>query len=114
MCFAQSTLRGTLEQSNLLSRSQTFEGFAYATPERNRVFGGPGHNATVHYLYDQIAGLSDYYTVEYQPFVALYSSGSASVVVNGADQEASLLTYSPSGIFSEPLVAVANLGCNAV
>ena len=78
------------------------------------MFGGPGHNATVNYLYDQIAGLGDYYTVEFQPFVELYSSGSASVVVDGADQEASLLTYSPSGQFSETLVAVANLGCNAV
>ncbi|KAI4176358.1 MAG: hypothetical protein LQ343_001097 [Gyalolechia ehrenbergii] len=106
-------LRRVLLRSNLLAKSQTLEGFAYATPERNRVFGGPGHNATVNYLYDQVAALGGYYNVELQPFVELYTSGSASVKVAGADQGASLFTYSPSGNFSEPLVAVANFGCEA-
>lgn len=90
------------------------EGFAYATEKRNRVFGSPGHNSTVNYLYDQIAALSDYYTVELQPFVELYSAGSATVVANGEDQGAALLTYSPSGVFSENVVAIANFGCEAV
>lgn len=107
-------MRATIDQANLLSKSQTLEGFAYATKERNRVFGSPGHNATVNYLYGQIAALSDYYTVELQPFVELYSAGSASLAANGGEQEASLLTYSPSGEFSEPLIAVANFGCEAV
>lgn len=112
--FSQSGLRAGIQQANLLAKSQTLEAFAYATQERNRVFGSPGHNATVNYLYDQIAALNDYYTVEFQPFVELYSAGSASVAANGADQGAGLFTYSPSGEFSETLVPVANFGCEAV
>ncbi|KAI4187621.1 MAG: hypothetical protein L6R41_002688 [Letrouitia leprolyta] len=106
-------LRRVLLRSNLLAKSKILEGFAYATPERNRVFGGTGHNATVNYIYDQIKALSGYYNVELQPFVELYSAGNASVKVAGADQGATLFTYSPSGTFSEPLVAVANVGCDA-
>lgn len=103
-----------LLRSNLLAKSKILEGFAYDTPERNRVFGSPGHNNTVNYLYDQITALEDYYSVQFQPFVELFTAGSASVVANGEDQEAALFTYSPSGEFSKPLVNVANLGCNAV
>lgn len=77
------------------------------------MFGGPGHNATVNYLYDTVAAL-DYYDVRFQPFVELYTDGNASLKVNGVDQGAKLFTYSPSGKFSEALVSVANLGCNAV
>ncbi|KAL8870005.1 MAG: hypothetical protein Q9174_003847 [Haloplaca sp. 1 TL-2023] len=106
-------LRRVLLRSNLLAKSKTLEGFAYATPERNRVFGGTGHNATVNYLYDQVAALGDYYDVEFQPFVELYTAGNATVNVAGEDQEAGLFTYSPGGEFSLPLVAVANQGCEA-
>ena len=63
--YLQNQLRRVLLRSNLLGKSKTLEGFAYATPERNRVFGGPGHNATVNYLYDQIAALGNYYDVEF-------------------------------------------------
>ena len=103
-----------LLRSNLLAKARILEGFAYATPERNRVFGSPGHNATINYLYDQIAALSDYYTVELQPFVELYTAGNASLKVDGVDQGAALFTYSPSGQFIQPLIAVANNGCVAV
>ena len=61
-----------------------------------------------------MAALGGYYNVEFQPFVETYSAGNASVKVAGADQGASLFTYSPPGKFNEPLVAVANLGCDAV
>lgn len=77
------------------------------------MFGGPGHNATVNYIHNTVASL-EYYDVEFQPFVALYTNGNASLKVNGADQGASLFTYSTSGKFSEALVPVANLGCSAV
>ncbi|KAL8913926.1 MAG: hypothetical protein Q9171_001311 [Xanthocarpia ochracea] len=106
-------LRRVLLRSNLLAKSKTLEGFAYATPERNRVFGSPGHNATVNYLYDQIVALGDYYDVELQPFVELYTDGTATLKVNGVDQEAGLFTYSPSGKFTQPLVSVSNFGCGA-
>ncbi|KAI4185000.1 MAG: hypothetical protein LQ346_006005 [Caloplaca aetnensis] len=101
----QNQLRRVLLRSNLLAKSKVLEGFAYATPERNRVFGGTGHNATVNYLYDQVAALGGYYDVKFQPFVETYSAGNATVKVAGADQDAKLFTYSPSGKFTEPLVA---------
>ncbi|KAL8832918.1 MAG: hypothetical protein Q9170_004665 [Blastenia crenularia] len=107
-------LRRVLLRSNLLAKSKILENFAYTTAQRNRVFGGPGHNATVNYIYDQITALGGYYNVEFQPFVELYSAGNASVKVDGADQGAQLFTYSPSGAFFKPLVAVANFGCDAI
>lgn len=110
----QNLLRRVLLRSNLLAKSRILEGFAYATPERNRVFGGPGHNATINYLYDQIAALGDYYDVKLQPFVELYTAGNASLKVGGVDQKAGLFTYSPSGKFIQPLILVANNGCVAV
>lgn len=105
-------MRRLIQESDLLAKSKVLEGFAYATPERNRVFGGAGHNATVNYLYDTVAALNSY-DVEFQSFVELYTDGNASLKVNGVDQGAKLFTYSTSGKFSEALVPVANLGCNA-
>ncbi|KAL8786759.1 MAG: hypothetical protein Q9213_002580 [Squamulea squamosa] len=107
-------LRRGLLRSNLLAKSDILEGFAYATPERNRVFGGPGHNATINYIYDQIASLGGYYDIQFQPFVELYTAGNASLKVGGIDQGAGLFTYSPSGRFTQPLVLVANFGCAAL
>jgi hypothetical protein len=78
------------------------------------VFGSPGHNFTALYLYDQISQLEEYYDVEYQPFIETYSGGSASLVVNGESQNASLMTYAPNGQVEAAFVAVSNLGCNAV
>lgn len=58
--------------------------------------------------------LEEYYDVEYQPFIETYSGGSASLVVNGESQNASLMTYAPNGQVEAAFVAVSNLGCNAV
>lgn len=110
----QNRLRRVLLRSNLLAKAKILEGFAYATPERNRVFGSPGHNATVNYLYDQVTALGGYYDVEIQPFVELYSRGSATATVSGQALDAGIFTYSPAGKFTEQLVAVANFGCDAV
>jgi hypothetical protein len=98
----------------LLERAMTLEKFAYSTPERNRLWGGSAHNSTVQYLYNTIAALNDYYTVEYQPFVEIHYNGTAAVSVNGTDQHALPLTYSPPGKINQPLVVVANEGCNIV
>ncbi|KAI9680665.1 MAG: Leucyl aminopeptidase yscIV [Caeruleum heppii] len=106
-------LRRVLTRSALIADAKTLEGFAYATPERNRAFGGTGHNATVNWIYNRIAELSDYYTVEFQPFVEQYSDGSAKFVAGGKDQGAELFTYAPSGSVTQDIVPVANLGCNA-
>ena len=100
--------------NELLEKGETLLGFAYESPTRNRVIGSPGHNATVNYLANSLRDLGDYYTVEVQPFKALYSGGSAQLTVDDESQGASLMTYSPSGTITETLAAVANFGCNAV
>lgn len=112
--FSINDLRSQIDIEDLLADSQTLEDFAYATSERNRVFGSPGHNATVNFLFDELSSLDDYYTVSLQPFEALFSDGDESFTVNGADQNATLFTYTPSGLLVDtPIVAVSNLGCEA-
>ncbi|KAF2188792.1 Zn-dependent exopeptidase, partial [Zopfia rhizophila CBS 207.26] len=78
----------------------------------NRAFGGKGHNATVDWLYDTLTGL-DYYDVTKQEFVELFSGGKATLSANGVDYKPGLMTYTPSGTVSAPLVVVSNLGCVA-
>ncbi|PNS20312.1 Leucine aminopeptidase 1 [Sphaceloma murrayae] len=106
-------LQADIKQRALLRRSQKLQEIAYASPERNRVFGSVGHNATTKYLFDTIAELERYYTVEYQYFVETFSGGDATLSVNNASQPAALFTYAPNGKVTAPLVAVSNLGCNA-
>lgn len=77
-----------------------------------RVFGSPGHDATVEYLFEELSKL-DYYDVSKQEFVELFSGGSGSLSVNGEEYEAALLTYTPNGDATGSLVAVENLGCEA-
>lgn len=109
------TLQAAITQEALLSRAQTLQDLAYASPERNRVFGSEGHNATTDYLYNTIAALGDYYTVEFQHFVETFFGGNVTLTTadGQAVPDASLLTYSPSGHVIRPLVAVSKLGCNA-
>lgn len=107
-------MRKIIDSSDLWEKAKILEGFAYSTPERNRVFGSPGHNSTLNWIYNSIKALGDYYDVEFQPFVELYTNGNASVKADGVDLTASILQYSPSGKLSEKLVPVANLGCNSV
>lgn len=112
--FTREELRASINLDDLRADAQTLEDFAYSTPERNRVFGSPGHNATVNWLYDELSSLDGYYSVSLQPFEALFSSGNESFTVNGADQNATLLTYTPSGTaLNTAIIAISNLGCNA-
>ncbi|KAL9112651.1 MAG: hypothetical protein Q9187_007747, partial [Circinaria calcarea] len=105
-------LRRVLLRSNLLAKANVLQGFADATPEKNRLVGGAGHIATVDYLYDTLAAL-DYYDVQRQEFTVLISEGSANFTVGGKSQGAQLMTFSTSGAVSKELVPVSNLGCNA-
>ncbi|KAK0614759.1 aminopeptidase Y [Immersiella caudata] len=78
----------------------------------NRVFGSPGHEATVDYLIDTLSALN-YYNVTKQPFTELFSDGSAEFVVGGSAIDARIMTYTPAGTFDRPIVAASNLGCTA-
>ncbi|KAF5019403.1 hypothetical protein F66182_8603 [Fusarium sp. NRRL 66182] len=96
---------------DLLAGAQKLQDFAEAN-DNTRVFGGAGHNATVDYLYRTLKA-TNYYNVVKQPFTELYSAGTASLSVAGEDVAANIMTYTPAGEATGPLVRVANLGCAA-
>ncbi|KAI0120969.1 hypothetical protein BJ170DRAFT_715140 [Xylariales sp. AK1849] len=103
-------LQDLINIEDLLAGSQKLQDIADAN-DGNRAFGSTGHNATVDYLYDTLSAL-DYYDVIKQPLVQLLFGGNTSLLVGDVDYEASVMTYSPSGIASAPLVLVSNVGCN--
>ncbi|KAK8205723.1 hypothetical protein IWZ01DRAFT_52635 [Phyllosticta capitalensis] len=110
-----ASLQAAISEEALLSKAADLQEIAYATPDRNRVFGSKGYNGTVDWLVSLLSAppYSDYYDVSTQPFQAEYSAGNATLFVENEDQGASLMTYSPSGSVSAPLVQVSNLGCSA-
>lgn len=103
-------LQSLISLDVLLAGAKQLQAFADAYPGSNRVFGSPGHNDTVNFLYETLAATS-YYDVSLQEFVELFSGGNASLSTNGEEQEATLLTYTPSGSANAPLIAAQNLGC---
>ncbi|KAF2155446.1 Zn-dependent exopeptidase [Myriangium duriaei CBS 260.36] len=106
-------LQADIKESALLHRSQKLQDIANSSPGHNRVFGSVGHNATTKYIYDSIASLGDYYTVEYQYFVETFSGGNVTLSVDDSPVAASLFTYAPNGRVEGTAVVVKNLGCNA-
>lgn len=107
-----AALQDLIKLEDLLAGSRKLQDFADAN-NGTRVFGSLGHNLTVDYLYDTLKGL-DYYEVFKQPFVELFYTGSASLVIDEVDYDAGIMTYSPSGSASAPLVLVSNVGCDAI
>ncbi|KAH8821348.1 putative leucine aminopeptidase 2 [Xylogone sp. PMI_703] len=103
-------LRRVLLRSELLAKAQTLEGFAYSTPQRNRVIGSPGHEATINWVVDSLKAL-DYYNVTTQLFTV--PLGTSSFTAGGVTYESILMTFTPAGNPVAPLVAVPNLGCEA-
>lgn len=99
----------------LLERAQKLEDFAYASEQRNRLIGTPGHNDTINYIYDTLNALDGYYDVELQPFDTLVQeSGDFAFSVGDQAYETAEMEFSPSGDVTAPLVVVNNLGCEAV
>ncbi|KAH7030608.1 aminopeptidase Y [Microdochium trichocladiopsis] len=105
-------LQSLINLDDLLAGSQKLQDFADANGG-NRAFGGGGHNATVDWLYDTLQA-TGYFDVVKQPFVELFSAGSATLTVAGEEFTPGVMTYSPAtdGTVSAPIVAVSNLGCN--
>ncbi|KAL2070124.1 hypothetical protein VTL71DRAFT_14804 [Oculimacula yallundae] len=103
-------LRRLMLRSELLAKAKKLEGFAYATTERNRLIGTPGHNATITWIHDTIAAFPDYYTVSLQPF-DLALGISANLTVNAAPLEVFAVGLSPGGSVGGSLVHIPNLGC---
>ncbi|EER44614.1 aminopeptidase [Histoplasma capsulatum H143] len=97
---------------DLMAGAKKLEGIAYATPERNRVFGTKAHNDTVDYLVRELQR-THYYDVVKQQQIHLWSMSNATFKVNGKDTEVTPMTYSPSGQSKADIVLVNNLGCVA-
>ncbi|TDZ19770.1 putative leucine aminopeptidase 2 [Colletotrichum orbiculare MAFF 240422] len=106
------SLQDLITIEDLLAGSQSLQDIADAH-EGNRAFGGGGHNATVDWLVEELEKL-DYYDVYKQPFTETFSGSKLSLSVDGSAVDALPMTYTPGGTVSgAPLVAVANLGCDA-
>ncbi|OAX81393.1 hypothetical protein ACJ72_04265 [Emergomyces africanus] len=97
---------------DLMAGAKKLQDLAYATPERNRVFGTKAHNDTVDYLIRELKK-TRYYDVTKQEQVHLWSMSNATLKVNGEDKEVSPMTYGPSGETNTDIVLVNNLGCVA-
>jgi len=111
-------LKADITRDNLLAGAQQLEDFAYASEERNRFIGSPGHNDTIYWLKETLESLDGYYNVSLQEFftVAQINGTINAFTVEGATPpEGSylLFDYSASGNVTAPLVPVSNLGCNA-
>lgn len=100
-----------LLRSELLKKGQTLQDFAYATEGRNRYIGSQGHNSTVNWLIDTLSA-TGYYDIEKQSFTV--PDASASLSVNNVTYEAAPMTFTAAGAPTGSLVAVANIGCDAV
>ncbi|KAG2412996.1 hypothetical protein HFD88_010555 [Aspergillus terreus] len=102
-----------IKLKDLLKGSQKLEDFAYAYPERNRVFGGKAHQDTVNWIYNELKK-TGYYDVYKQPQVHLWSNAEQSLTVDGEAIDATTMTYSPSlKETTAEVVVVPGLGCSA-
>ncbi|KAH7073663.1 hypothetical protein BKA63DRAFT_472031 [Paraphoma chrysanthemicola] len=111
-------LKADITVENLLAGAQQLEDFAYASEERNRLIGSPGHNDTIYWIKDTLEALDGYYNVSLQEFftVAQLNGTINTFTVDGeTPPEGSFLLfdYSATGNVTAPLVVVNNLGCNA-
>ncbi|PWN53413.1 Zn-dependent exopeptidase [Violaceomyces palustris] len=106
-------LRNGVKRKALLDGSRKLQEIAYATSERNRVFGSPGHKATVEYIQSELGKTGDYFDVSLQPFTATYAEHSAEVAIDNQPVKSVTFTYSPNGNFQDvEVVNINNLGCD--
>ncbi|CDW99665.1 hypothetical protein [Sporisorium scitamineum] len=99
-------LRHDIKRKDLLSGARKLQSLAYATSERNRVFGSPGHKATVSFIEDEIRKAGDYYDVHLQPFTATYAQHSSELAIDNQPTKSVTFTYSPNGQFNDTKVVV--------
>ncbi|KAK5788080.1 hypothetical protein VI817_009038 [Penicillium citrinum] len=105
-------LSSRIHLEDLLKGSQQLEDFAYAYPERNRVFGSAAHNDTVDFIYRELKR-TGYYDVWKQPQVHTWTTADSSLKFNGDSIDATVMTYSPSVNVNAEVEVIANLGCTA-
>lgn len=106
-------MRKRIEVKALEEKAHLFERFAYDSPDKNRVIGSEGHQATIDYITNTIKQFPKYYDVYQQP-MPLSVGVSANLTVNGKDVAVDAVGLAPGGSASGPLVAIPNLGCEEV
>jgi hypothetical protein len=109
-------LRRILTRKDLLKQAETLQSFANApNAGGNRGFGGPGHNATINYIYDTISKLDQYYNVYFQPFTESYSAAKGTFTVENDNVVFYPARGSPSvDELRAGLIGVRAGGCNIV
>ncbi|USW54485.1 Putative PA domain, peptidase M28 [Septoria linicola] len=108
-------LQDAIKESALKKKARELEKAAYSTPERNRVFGSPGHENTLKFIEKYLGDEDDYWTFSRQAFTELYSQGSGTFSAGGVSYPLGVFTYSSStsGTLTAPIIEVANVGCDA-
>ncbi|KAL1593159.1 hypothetical protein SLS60_010766 [Paraconiothyrium brasiliense] len=103
-------LRKLIKVKALEEKAHLFERFAYDSPDKNRVIGSEGHQATIDYITNTVKKFPKYYDVYQQP-MPLSVGVSANLTVNGEDVAVDAVGLAPGGSASGPVVAIPNLGC---
>ncbi|KAK4208198.1 peptidase family M28 [Rhypophila decipiens] len=116
-------LQGTIKVENLLARAkQLYEIAKLGEDEYNhptRVIGSKGHTGTLEYIHSALANMSDYYTLEKQPFTAVSGQIYEARLVLGDEVASSAwpMGLTPPTKDRQPvsgnLVLVENEGCEA-
>lgn len=104
----------------VLARAQKLQDIAYSTEGRNRQWQQPGFDLTMEYIEETLEKEAPgYYNVERQPTAFKVARDPAPLVVNGVTYDTAPMTTTTDrtlleGKFDDvPIVAVANLGCDA-
>lgn len=106
-------LRRIMYRSELKAKAQQLEALAYATPQRNRIIGSPGHNATINWIVDAIKKYPEYYTYSLQPF-DLRLGVAGNLTLDGVKTEAYTTDLSAQGTAEGEVVVIKNLACDLV
>ena len=102
-----------IKLKGLMEGAQKLNDLSEASPDKNRVFGSEGHEATVNWIYEELKA-TRYYNVKKEKQVHLWSKSEATLSVDDKEVKAASMTYGPSGNATEDIVHVKNLGCTAV
>ncbi|PFH47687.1 hypothetical protein AMATHDRAFT_151509 [Amanita thiersii Skay4041] len=108
---SSESLTKTITDTNLLKHAHKLAEFANLS-NGTRVFGSPGHNATVQYIKDKLDA-TGFYDIVLQTFPYMYSYGTAQFSVNGEPYSIRWIKYGPAGQANATLVPISNLGCNS-
>lgn len=72
--FVQETLRGLIDEAELIAKAETIQSFAYGFPEGNRLIGTPALELSMQWIWDTLDEL-DYFDLSHQDFIADWELG---------------------------------------